>query len=126
MIQRCFVKIVCFAAIALLCLLSAANAEETRVVAAYSSINPNSSQLEIARAQGFYRKYGLDAEIILVRSSATATAGLASGNIQFGFIGGSALLNAAAEGLPLHMLASFDVQLTYDIVARPEIKSVND
>ena len=100
MIQRYLVTIFCFAAISLLYLLSVANAEETRVVVAYSSINPNSSHLEIARAQGFYRKYGLDPEIILVRSSATATAGLAAGNIQFGFIGGSALLNAAAEGLP--------------------------
>jgi hypothetical protein len=41
----------------------------------------------------------------------------------FGYIGGSALLNAAAEGLPLKMLASFDAQLTYDIIARPEIKT---
>ena len=125
MIQQYFATIFC-AAVSLLYLFSVTNAEEARVVAAYSSINPNSSQLEIARAQGFYRKYGLDPEIILVRSSATATAGLAAGNIQFGFIGGSALLNAAAEGLPLHMLASFDVQLTYDIVSRPEIKNVND
>jgi ABC-type nitrate/sulfonate/bicarbonate transport system substrate-binding protein len=101
-----------FAAISLLYLLSAADAAETPVVVAYSSINPNSSHLEITRAQGFYRKYGLDPEIILVRSSATVTAGLAAGNIHLGFIGGSALLNAAAEGLPLKMLASFDAQLT--------------
>jgi NitT/TauT family transport system substrate-binding protein len=110
----------------LLSVFSAANAAGTCVVIAYSSINPNSSQLEIARAQGFYRKYGLEPDIILVRSSATASAGLAAGNIHFGFIGGSALLNAAAEGLPLKMLASFDAQLTYDIIARPEIKNVND
>ena len=106
--------------------LPTANAAQARLVVAYSSINPNSSQLEIARVQGFYRKYGLEPEIILVRSSATASAGLAAGNIHFGFIGGSALLNAAAEGLPLKMLASFDAQLTYDIVTRPEIKNVND
>ncbi|HYT53329.1 MAG TPA: ABC transporter substrate-binding protein [Verrucomicrobiae bacterium] len=110
----------------LLSVFSAANAGGTRVIIAYSSINPNSSQLEIGRAQGFYRKYGLEPDIILVRSSATASAGLAAGNIHFGFIGGSALLNAAAEGLPLKMLASFDAQLTYDIIARPEIKSIND
>jgi hypothetical protein len=42
------------------------------VVIAYSSINPNSSHLEITRAQGFYRKYGIDAENILVRRSATS------------------------------------------------------
>jgi ABC-type nitrate/sulfonate/bicarbonate transport system substrate-binding protein len=69
----------CLAFILFLALLSAARAEDTRVVVAYSSINPNSSHLEIARAQGFYRNYGLDPEIILVRSSATATAGLAAG-----------------------------------------------
>src|ERR687888_1612738 len=102
------------------------HASGARVVIAYSSINPNSSHLEITRAQGFYRRYGIDAENILVRSSATATAGLAAGNIHLGYIGGSALLNAAAEGLSLNMLASFDAQLTYDIIARPEIKNVNN
>ena len=83
-IHRRLAAICSLAAVLLLYPLSVANAEETRVVVAYSSINPNSSHLEIARAQGFYRKYGLDPEIILVRSSATATAGLAAGNIQFG------------------------------------------
>jgi NitT/TauT family transport system substrate-binding protein len=61
-----------------------------------------------------------------VRSSATVTAGLAAGNIQVGHIGGSALLNAAAEGLPLKMVAAFDDRLMYDVMARPEIKSVNN
>src|SRR6266508_3320079 len=123
--QRCGLFIYS-ALIYFLLVFSAANAAGTRLVIAYSSINPNSSQLEIARAQGFYYKHGLEPEIILVRSSATATAGLAAGNIHVGYIGGSALLNAAAEGLPLKMLASFDSQLTYDIIARPEIKSIND
>jgi NitT/TauT family transport system substrate-binding protein len=102
------------------------NAFGAKIVIAYSSINPNSSHLEITRLQGFYRKHGLDVEIILVRSSATATAGLATGNIHVGYIGGSALLNAAAEGLPLKMIASFDDRVTYDVIARPEIKTVYD
>jgi len=126
MMQRRRGLFITLAFVYLLSVFWAANAAATRVVIAYSSINPNSSQLEIARARGFYRKYGLEPDIILVRSSATASAGLAAGNIHFGFIGGSALLNAAAEGLPLKMLASFDAQLTYDIIARPEIKNVND
>jgi len=126
MMQRRRGLFITLAFVYLLSVFWAANAAATRVVIAYSSINPNSSQLEIARARGFYRKYGLEPDIILVRSSATASAGLAAGNIHFGFIGGSALLNAAAEGLPLKMLASFDAQLTYEIIARPEIKNVND
>jgi NitT/TauT family transport system substrate-binding protein len=94
------------------------------IVIAYSSINPNSAFLEIARVQGLYRKYGLDADVVLVRSSATATAGLAAGNIHFGYIGGSAVINAAAEGVALKLVASYDAELNYDIVARPEIKNV--
>lgn len=94
------------------------------IVVAYSSINPNSAFLEIARVHGLYRKNGLDAEVVLVRSSATATAGLAAGNIHFGYIGGSAVINAAAEGVALKLVASYDAELNYDIVARPEIKNV--
>jgi NitT/TauT family transport system substrate-binding protein len=97
-----------------------------KIVVAYSSINPISSHIEITRLQGFFRKYGIEPENILVRSSATVTAGLAAGNVHIGHIGGSALLNAATEGLPLKMLAAFDDQLMYDVMARPEIKSAND
>ena len=104
--------------------LSASHAAASTVIA-YSSINPNSAFLDIARAQGFYRKHGLDPEVVLVRSSATATAGLAAGNIHFGYIGGSAVINAAAEGVALKLVASYDAELNYDIVARPEIKNVD-
>jgi NitT/TauT family transport system substrate-binding protein len=107
-----------------LCLPLSANADAAPAVIAYSSINPNSAFLDIARAKGFYRKYGLDPDVVLVRSSATATAGLAAGNIHFGYIGGSAVINAAAEGVPLKLVASYDAELNYDIVARPEIKNV--
>jgi NitT/TauT family transport system substrate-binding protein len=114
--------LIAFASLSLAAASFEARAAGTKVVIAYSSINPNSSLLEIGRAQGFYRKHGLDPEIILVRSSATTTAGLAAGNIQIGYTGGSALLIAAAEGLPLKMLASFDSRLTYDFIAKAEIK----
>jgi ABC-type nitrate/sulfonate/bicarbonate transport system substrate-binding protein len=109
-----------------LCLaaVSGAACAAASTVVAYSSINPNSAFLEIARVQGLYRKYGLDPDVVLVRSSATATAGLAAGNIQFGYIGGSAVINAAAEGVPLKLVASYDAELNYDIVARPEIKNI--
>src|SRR5690349_5824753 len=98
-----------------LCLASAsAGYGAAPAVVAYSSINPNSAFLDIARAKGFYRKYGLDPDVVLVRSSATATAGLAAGNIHFGYIGGSAVINAAAEGLMLKLVASYDAELNYD------------
>ncbi|HEY1373004.1 MAG TPA: ABC transporter substrate-binding protein [Candidatus Binatia bacterium] len=115
-------------AILLLALASScvSSAHAAPAVIAYSSINPNSAFLEIARAQGFYPKYGLDPEVVLVRSSATATAGLAGGNIHFAYIGGSAVINAAAEGFALKLVASYDAELNYDIVARPDIKKVED
>lgn len=112
-----------FVALAL-CLASPSVVDAAPAVLAYSSINPNSAFLDIARAQGLYRKHALDAEVVLVRSSATATAGLAAGNIHFGYIGGSAVINAAAEGVALKLIASYDAEINYDIVARPEIKNV--
>ncbi len=55
MIQQYFATIF-FAAISWHSLLSGANAEETRVVVAYSSINPNSSHLITAHYAGVIRR----------------------------------------------------------------------
>ena len=51
---------------------------------------------------------------------------MASGDIQISFTGGTAVLGAAAGGMDLKILANFTSRITYDLVARPQIKSPED
>ena len=82
--------------------------------------------LWIARDQGFFAKYGIESEPVLLRSGATLVTGMASGDIQIGRTAGAAVLSAVAAGHDIKMLATFSSRNSYDVVARPNIKRPED
>ncbi len=63
--------------------------------------------LWMARDQGFFAKYGIESEPVLLRSGATLVTGMASGDIQIGRTAGAAVLSAVAAGHEIKMLATF-------------------
>ncbi|HEU4345426.1 MAG TPA: ABC transporter substrate-binding protein [Candidatus Binatia bacterium] len=58
--------------------------------------------------------------------ASSLVAALTSGDIQVGYTGGTAVLGAAARGSDLKILAAFTNRVTYDVVARPGIKTPED
>ncbi len=82
--------------------------------------------LWVARDQGFFAKYGVESEPVLLRSGATLVTGMASGDIQIGRTAGAAVLSAVAAGHDIKMLATFSSRNSYDVVARPNIKKPED
>jgi ABC-type nitrate/sulfonate/bicarbonate transport system substrate-binding protein len=50
----------------------------TKMVVAYASISPRVAPLWAAQEQGFFRKNGIEAELIFVRGAPTLVAALAS------------------------------------------------
>lgn len=118
-----------FAALALLVFFSQfayGAAAPTKMVIAYASISPRVSPLWAAEEHGFFRKNGIEPTLIFVRGAPTLVAALASGDMDVGYTGGTAVLGAAAGGLDLKILAVLTNRVTYDLVARPEIKRVED
>ena len=99
---------------------------QTKVKIAFAAMNARVAPLWVAQDQRFFTKYGIDPEIIFVRSAPILLAAMASGDIQIGSTGGTALLGAAVGGADLKILATFAGRVTYDLVARPEIKSPED
>ena len=80
-----------------------ASASLTKVVIGYPSPTPRVAPLWIAQDLDFFGKYGLTAQLVLVRNNQMLTAGLAAGDIAVGYTGGTTVLGAAAAGL--HALA---------------------
>ncbi len=114
---------------ALFCLsaIQVADAAPARKIAiAYAAMNARVAPLWIAKEQGFFAKYGIDADPIFVRTAPTLVAALSSGDIDIGYTGGTAVVGAAAGGADLKILASLTNRVTYDLVARPGIKSIED
>ena len=103
-----------------------AAAAPSRLVIGYASTTPRLMPLWMARDQGFFAKYGIESEPVLLRSGATLVTGMASGDIQIGRTAGAAVLSAVAAGHDIKMLATFSSRNSYDVVARPNIKRAED
>jgi len=98
----------------------------TKLTIGYATVTARLMPLWIAHEQGILAKYGIDAQPILIRGAPTLVAGLASGDLQIGRTGGSAMLSAVAAGHDFKFLASFSSRNTYDLVVRPNIKRAED
>ena len=83
------------------CRESRAASAPTKVVVTNSAVNARVAPLWIAQDQGFFKKYGTDADLVLIRSGPLQVASLASGDSDVGYTGASTVLGAAGSGADL-------------------------
>jgi NitT/TauT family transport system substrate-binding protein len=87
-----------------------------------ASITP----LWVAHDEGFFRKYGLDAELVAIPGGERIVAAVVSGEVPLTALASSALLAAALGGADLTFYGSWSNQLHYGLYARPDVVSVAD
>jgi ABC-type nitrate/sulfonate/bicarbonate transport systems, periplasmic components len=92
----------------------------------YASMSSVVTTLWVAQERGFFAKNGIDVQTIFIPGSPTLVASLNTGDLQFGYTGGTATLGAAAGGLDIKILAAFSNHIQTDLVVRPEVKVPND
>ena len=97
-----------------------------RVVIAYPSPTPRVAPLWLAQDLDFFGKYNLAAQIVLVRNNQMLAAGLAAGDIDVGYTGGTTVLGAAAAGVELRLVAGFVSRGRGYLVVRPDVKKPAD
>jgi ABC-type nitrate/sulfonate/bicarbonate transport system substrate-binding protein len=118
-----------FTILLLTCFLQAnASFTQTRpkIVIGYASMSTVATTLWVAQEKGFFAKNGLDVQAIFIPGSPTLIASLNTGDVHFGYTGGTATLGAAVGGLDLKMIAAFANHIQTDLVVRPEIKTAAD
>jgi ABC-type nitrate/sulfonate/bicarbonate transport system substrate-binding protein len=69
-----------------------------KVVVGYAAGTARLMPLWIAQEQGFFAKYGIDLEPVLIRGGTTLVTGLAAGDVHMGRTAGAAVLSAVAAG----------------------------
>ena len=84
----------------------------TKLVIGYSAMQASVAPLWVAQEQGFFSKYGIDPELIFVRTTSVQIAGLLSGHMDLSYGGGSGILPVAGSGVDLRFVASFASRLT--------------
>jgi NitT/TauT family transport system substrate-binding protein len=105
--------------------LGEARAQE-RVKIAYSSADASNTVWFTAFDAGFYRKHGLDVELIFIQSSTMSVSTVVSGDIQVANTSGGAVASAAAGGANLVMTACYINTLPYELVVQESVKSAED
>jgi ABC-type nitrate/sulfonate/bicarbonate transport system substrate-binding protein len=97
-----------------------------KIVIGYASMSSVATTLWVTQEKGFFAKNGLDVQTVFIPGSPTLIATLNSGDVQFGYTGGTATLGSAVGGLDLKMIAAFANRVQTDLVVRPEIKTPVD
>ena len=74
---------------------------------------------------GFYKRNGLEVDLIFIPSSTTAVSSVVAGDIHLANNSGGAVANAAVGGASLVMTACYINTLPYELVVQESIKSAD-
>mgnify|MGYP003574996430 CR=1 FL=1 len=118
-----------FAVAGITLLASVAGAAEQRplqkINVAFSSISGNMAPLWVTLDKGFFRKYGLDVQMILIESGTTTAQALVAGDIGFATLAGPAVIQSNLRGADTVMVAGIVNTLTFQLftdktISRPD------
>lgn len=99
-------------------------AQQRKIRIALPSMSLTDLPLAIAYKRGFYREEGLDAELIQIAGSPAAAA-LVAENVDY-IAHTSRIVALAVRGGGVKLIFSHAVKPSFYLVARPEIKKIND
>ena len=96
-----------------------------KITIAYSSVSGHMAPLWITHERGFFRKYGLDVQLVFIESGSTAVKSLISKEVAFAQMAGAGVVQSRLQGTDVVMIAGFlntmDYQLMVDkSITRPE------
>ena len=105
--------------------LSTAWAQE-KIRLAHSALESSNSVWYLARDRGFYKKNGLDVDLLFIPSTTTSVSSLIAGDIQIGNASGGGVASAVVAGADLVMVSCYLNSLPYELVVHESIKSAED
>jgi ABC-type nitrate/sulfonate/bicarbonate transport system substrate-binding protein len=93
---------------------------------AHGAFNEKIAALWIGVEQGFFRKHGVNVEVINIRSGPQTIAALSSGDIQIAYTIPGTVLSAAAAGMDLAFFAGVVNRADGDFVASPGLRGAEE
>jgi NitT/TauT family transport system substrate-binding protein len=96
-----------------------------KINVAYSSISGNMAPLWVTQDKGFFRKYGLEVQSVLIESGTTTAQALVAGDISFASVAGPAIIQSNLRGADVVMIAGLVNTLTFQLytekgITRPD------
>ncbi|HKY08092.1 MAG TPA: ABC transporter substrate-binding protein [Candidatus Binatia bacterium] len=93
-----------------------------KVVIAYSSISGNMAPLWITHERGFFRKHGLDVQLVFIESGSTTVQSLISKEVSFAQMAGAGVIQSRLRGSDVVMIAGVINTLTFKFYVDKNIK----
>jgi len=103
----------------------AAQAQE-KIKIAYSSTDTINQVWTIAQDAGFYKKHGLDVELVYIGSTTIGIAAIVAQDIQVGNAAGSGVANANVRGADTVSVGCVINVLAYELVVLDSVKTAED
>ena len=106
--------------------LTAQTDAQEKIKIEYSSVDASNAVWYTAQDLGFFKKNGLDSQLIFIPSTTTAVSSIIAGDIPVGNASGGGVANAAVGGASLVMVGCALNTLPYELVVQQSIKSPED
>ena len=94
----------------------------SKIIIAYSSISGNMAPLWVTHEKGFFNKYGLNVQIVLVEGGSRAAQTLASGDAAFAQMAGAGVIQSNLKGTDVVMIAGVLNTMNYQFIVDKNIQ----
>lgn len=93
---------------------------------AHSALESSNGVWYVAQDRGFYKKHGLDAELLFIPSTTTSVSSLLAGDVHVANASGGGVASAVVAGADLVMVACYLNSLPYELVVNENVKAAED
>ena len=102
-----------------------ARAQE-KIRLAHSALESSNAVWYLAQERGFYKKNGLDADLLFIPSTTTSVSSLVAGDVHVANASGGGVASAVIAGADLVLVACYLNSLPYELVVHDTVKSAED
>ena len=99
---------------------------QEKIRLSHSALESSNAVWYLAQDRGFYKKNGLDADLIFIPSTTTSVTSLVAGDVQVANASGGGVASAVVAGADLVLVACYLNSLPYELVVNESIKSAED
>jgi len=95
--------------------------KSTPVRTAYSALSAGIGTLWLTQDEGYFRKHGLESNLIYIRGGTTAVQALLAGEIQFGHLSPAPMMTAWAQGADFVWVGTTTHQMVFTLLVEQNI-----
>ena len=110
----------------LYCFYSPSAWGQDKIRLAHSALESSNAVWYLAQERGFYKKHGLDADLLFIPSTTTSVSSLVAGDVQVANASGGGVASAVVAGADLVLVSCYLNSLPYELVVNESIKSAEE